>query len=362
MAMLLALGGLIFWLGAQAPNEGGEPPAYQSVLLATGLRCSTRALFTPGSADFEGPRPGVAWTSPLAGALALWPALSATARSRCCSPRSWAGSRCSRRGRGSSTRVGRAVPLAAGLYALALVLSSLALREPARRHAEVLIDAAGLAIAAIALGRSREGILPGFWRSCCSARASGWWPSARSTARPARPTSACQPRAVHRRVGAAATRRSSGGRSCCSPAPHARRRPAPAPPAAAGARPYRAGEAPLAARVDEDEVVVRCETTPRAPAARGGASRPGSLAHDQVLHQVLERLRAWLLTGSRDDRCSAGIASSSLSISGSIELPGSLVHLTFATFVVWSPPSAGSSRRSGGCRRARPGRTATGHA
>ncbi len=35
------------------------------------------------------------------------------------------------------------------LYAAALVLASLALREPAPRHAEVLIDAAGLAIALI---------------------------------------------------------------------------------------------------------------------------------------------------------------------------------------------------------------------
>src|SRR5215813_11144835 len=36
-AILITLGALIFWLGAQAPNEDGMPPAYQSVLLATGL-------------------------------------------------------------------------------------------------------------------------------------------------------------------------------------------------------------------------------------------------------------------------------------------------------------------------------------
>ena len=35
------VGGLIFWLGAQAPNEGGVPPAYQSILLVTGPPCST---------------------------------------------------------------------------------------------------------------------------------------------------------------------------------------------------------------------------------------------------------------------------------------------------------------------------------
>src|SRR3954468_5049261 len=35
--IMLALGALVLWLGAQAPNEQGRPPAYQSVLLATGL-------------------------------------------------------------------------------------------------------------------------------------------------------------------------------------------------------------------------------------------------------------------------------------------------------------------------------------
>ena len=36
-ALLLVPGALLFFLGAQAPNEQGEPPAYQSVLLCTGL-------------------------------------------------------------------------------------------------------------------------------------------------------------------------------------------------------------------------------------------------------------------------------------------------------------------------------------
>ena len=96
VAILLAAGGLIFWLGAQAPNEDGMPPAYQSVLLLTGL------------------------------------------------------------------------PL---LYAGFLTAAdSLALREPAPRHAEVLIDAAGLAIAVIGAGGSLDplavnltGGLPWYW-------------------------------------------------------------------------------------------------------------------------------------------------------------------------------------------------------
>ena len=44
---LLALGipaGVIFALGLQAPNEDGKPPAYQSVLLVTGLLLLVPAL------------------------------------------------------------------------------------------------------------------------------------------------------------------------------------------------------------------------------------------------------------------------------------------------------------------------------
>src|SRR3954447_22037153 len=78
MAMLLAVGGLIFWLGAQAPNEGGVPPAYQSVLLVTGLGLLYAGLLTTADvlgANFDGfPAGAFAWTSLVAGTLALWPA------------------------------------------------------------------------------------------------------------------------------------------------------------------------------------------------------------------------------------------------------------------------------------------------
>jgi hypothetical protein len=43
------------------------------------------------------------------------------------------------------------------------VLASLALREPARRHAEVLIDAAGLAIASIGVLGLNDGGVPEFF-------------------------------------------------------------------------------------------------------------------------------------------------------------------------------------------------------
>ena len=46
MLILLFSGGLLFWLGAQSPNEDGKPPAYQSVLLATGLSLFYGGLLT----------------------------------------------------------------------------------------------------------------------------------------------------------------------------------------------------------------------------------------------------------------------------------------------------------------------------
>ena len=78
MAILLLAGGLIFWLGAQAPNEDGVPPAYQSVLLVTGLPLIFAGLLTaadvsvPTSTAF--PAGAFMWTSLVTGALALWPA------------------------------------------------------------------------------------------------------------------------------------------------------------------------------------------------------------------------------------------------------------------------------------------------
>jgi hypothetical protein len=154
MAILLVSGGLLFFLGAQAPNEGGKPPAYQSVLLGAGLPLLFAGLMTTAEvlgAQFWSPG-ALMWTTALTGALALWPAfernsaislllaaiLGAVALlsawswifdAQSAAPYRW---------------------LMAG-YAAGLVLCSLALREPSRRHAEVLTDAAGLAIAWIGL-------------------------------------------------------------------------------------------------------------------------------------------------------------------------------------------------------------------
>src|SRR4051812_34503933 len=173
-AILLAAGALIFWLGAQASNEDGMPPAYQSILLVTGAIGLYGGLLTAAAvqgANFDGSLSSGAllWTSLVLGGLLLWPAFE----------------------RNSAISLLLAVLLGGvallsawdflfhadsvapyrwllAAYATFLVLSALALREPARRHAEVLIDAGGLAIAAIALfsfeffdiGGSS---LPGFW-------------------------------------------------------------------------------------------------------------------------------------------------------------------------------------------------------
>jgi hypothetical protein len=151
-ALVLVTGALLYWLGAQAPNEHGEPPAYQSVLLATGLLLLAGGLLALPAGDGEPQAWGFLLMSVVVGALALWPALE------------------------RNSAVSLLIAAIAGgvaiaalwiwlfdpdsatpfrwlavLYAAGLVLASLVLREPARRHAEVLIDAAGLAIATIGI-------------------------------------------------------------------------------------------------------------------------------------------------------------------------------------------------------------------
>jgi len=241
------------------------------VLLVTGLGLLYAGLLTTADvlgADFDGfPAGAFVWTSLLAGTLALWPAFERNSAITLLlaailggvallSAWSWI------------FGAGSAAPyrwlLAA--YAAFLVLSALALREPARRHAEVLIDAGGLSIAAIALVPNGFGLvfgeasLPGIWEVVLLGAGFGliafgaldrspgpaylgvvnlalfvvevgfseddtlfWWPL------------------VLLAIGAVML--VAGLRP---------RRPLPPEP-----DPYRAGEAPLAARVDEDEVVIR---------------------------------------------------------------------------------------------------------
>jgi hypothetical protein len=274
MVILLAAGALIYWLGAQAPNEEGEPPAYQSVLLVSGLLLLFAGLLTLANvigADFDGfPAGAILWTSLLMVALALWPALERNSAICLLLAAAFFAFALLSGWRFVFGEVG-VTPYRWLLLTLACscVLASLALREPAPRHAQQLINAAGLAIAAIGIvavvppmlfGDGVEETLPGFWEVVLLAagfgliaygaldRAPGpaylgvlntalfvlavaftgddtlyWWPLTLLV------------------VGAIML--GAGLRP---------RRPLPPEP-----RAYRAGEAPLAARADDEEIVVR---------------------------------------------------------------------------------------------------------
>lgn len=271
MLLLLAAGGLIFWLGAQAPNEDGVPPAYQSVLLVTGLALLYGGLLTAADvfgADFDRfPAGAIVWTALVTGGLALWPAFERNSAISLLlaallggvalvSAWSWL------------FDAGSASPyrILLALYAAVLVLCALALRAPARRHAEVLIDAAGLAIAAIAVWEASpllifgSSSLPGIWELVLLGAGFGlvafgaldrspgpaylgvlnlvlfivfvgndgtgtlyWWPLFLLAGGAIMLAAGLRPRA-------------------------------PLPPEP---KPYRAGEAPLAARADEEETLIR---------------------------------------------------------------------------------------------------------
>ena len=256
-AILLVTGALLYWLGAQAPNEDGEPPAYQSVLIAGALPLLLAGLIVLGSGDGDPGTGTLVWTSAVVGALALWPAFERNSAISLL----------------IAAILGGVVLIAASslvldspsrvlmaIYALALVLCGLALREPARRHAEVLIDAAGLSIAWIAAGPFlfEDEHLPVIWEIVVLGAGFGlvafgavdrspgpaylgvvnlalfilvvsndddllWWPVILLAGGIAMLAAGLRPR-----------------------------RPLPPEP-----DPYRAGEAPLAARADEDEIVVR---------------------------------------------------------------------------------------------------------
>jgi hypothetical protein len=185
----------ILGIGLQAPTEGGRPPAYQSVLLVTGLLVLYVALLRLADAlgaEFEaggeGARDTLVWGSLPPGAM-VWTSLLLAGAA------GWAA--LSRRSAVSLLIAALAAGLAVlaaiawifdadsqGPYrflllvlALGLVLGSLVLRGSEPRHAEQLINAAGVAILVIPLialgagalqllslfGGTPESLLPGFW-------------------------------------------------------------------------------------------------------------------------------------------------------------------------------------------------------
>ncbi|MDA0161731.1 hypothetical protein OM076_15770 [Solirubrobacter ginsenosidimutans] len=270
MAILLLVGGLIFWLGAQAPNEAGEPPAYQSILLVTGIAMLFAALLLTASvlgADLGDVSAGtLMWTSAVTAGLALWPAFERNSAISLLMAAILGGvallSAWSFVFDASSPAPYRWL---LAFYSAFLVLSALALREPARRHAEVLIDAGGLAIAGIGamsldIFAVNQSSLPGIWEVVLLGAGFGlvafgaldrspgpaylgvlnlvlfifvvaesgdetlfWWPLTLIAIGAVMVIAGLRPR-----------------------------RPLPPEPDA-----YRAGEAPLAARADEDELVIR---------------------------------------------------------------------------------------------------------
>jgi hypothetical protein len=177
------VGGLTFALGLQAPNEDGRPPAYQSVLLVTGLVLIYPALLrladVLGAELTDGfPAGELTWVSLVEAGAALYAAVRR--RSSICL---------------LLGAIAGAVALLSGwewifdngtftasrwlllVVSLALVLVALGLRAGRPRQSELLIDGAGLAILAIgvqaivsyiirslSLFSTPAGpLLPGFW-------------------------------------------------------------------------------------------------------------------------------------------------------------------------------------------------------
>lgn len=185
LIILAAAAGVILALGLQAPTEGGKPPAYQSVLLVTGLLLLFPALIR--LADVLGadlsesglPAGELTWVSTIEAGVALYAARRK--RSAIClliaaiaaaiailSAFQWVFEP-------DSFTASRWLLL---LIALGLILVSLVLRGSEPRQAELLVDAAGLAILAVGLqalvsyfvtqaspfaGGSPDSLLPNFW-------------------------------------------------------------------------------------------------------------------------------------------------------------------------------------------------------
>ena len=168
LAILALAAAAMLALGLQARTEGGAPPAFQSVLLVCGLLLAPAALLTLSDllgAEFSGnfPHGALVWTSLIWAGLALWPAVI----------------------KGSSICAliaAFAIAVAALMFvkwafdadssttyrwlllwlALTCVVLSLLLRGPAPRHSEQLVNAAGLAILAIALSGFLGGLFGAF--------------------------------------------------------------------------------------------------------------------------------------------------------------------------------------------------------
>jgi len=183
--------GLILALGLQAPTEGGRPPAYQSVLLVTGLLMLSVALLRLADvlgADFFEGGDTLVWGNLPPGAM-TWTSLvlAAVAGSAALTRRSAVSLLIAALAFGLAVLAAVAWLFGADsqgpfrflllVLAIALVLGSLVLRGSEPRHAEQLINAAGVAILLIPLmaiaagllqllslfGSAPVSLLPNFW-------------------------------------------------------------------------------------------------------------------------------------------------------------------------------------------------------
>jgi hypothetical protein len=182
LAILALAAGAMLGLGLQVRQEGGGPPPFQSALLICGLGLLAAALLTLADvlgADFAGfPAGAITWTALLFAAASVW--IATTRGSAICaligalalgvavlSCVNWVTDA------GSATTYRWLL----GLAALGYVLASLALRGSAPRHSQQLVNAAGLAVLAIAFtgllngligqlvpfGINTDGLIPNGW-------------------------------------------------------------------------------------------------------------------------------------------------------------------------------------------------------
>jgi hypothetical protein len=159
-------GGVIYALGVQVRQQG-RPYAFQSVLLVCGLLLLYPALIRLADvlgADLDQfPAGAVTWTSLVLAGLALWPA--ATRESAICALIAAIAA-----GIGAAAFVNWAAGADSAttyrwllaLIALAYGLASLPLRGPAPRHSVQMVNAAGLAVLALALTGVIQGLIAAF--------------------------------------------------------------------------------------------------------------------------------------------------------------------------------------------------------
>jgi hypothetical protein len=182
LAILALAAAVMLGLAVQFGPEGGRPPAFQSVLLVCGIGLLYAALLTLANvlgADFDRFSPGAfVWTSILAGAVATWAALQkASAVCALIASGAFAIAVLSFWDWVFHSSGPTATRWLLALMALVLVLMSLVARGGWPRHAEQLVNAAGVAVLAIGLtgvagavvaavspfGAAPKAPLPNFW-------------------------------------------------------------------------------------------------------------------------------------------------------------------------------------------------------